>query len=184
MTHVVFKHGRMNRGPASLKGQSIGFGMFAAASIPARTTVLIERAFTFPTPRPSTADAMFELIARALAQHPAPFLALCPFALDKRVIDHALIAKAHAAHCPGLDAPTARLYAAKYMRNAFGFRDRPALLFAGATFNHASDPNVAFKRVGDTMVFTTVRDVAKGGQLFVRYGAARSNNGVREQYAF
>jgi len=122
----------------------MGYGFFAVCDIPKGVVVLSERALILPYPVPSTVATMHQMIGLAMTPRWRDrFMALSP---------------------PGDD------YEKKYTHNAFWFGDRPAILFAGATFNHSCRPNVVFKRVGERMVFTTCEPVKRGQQLFDCYG--------------
>ncbi len=184
-----------------------GRGFFARHAIPEGTTVLVEKALTLGQHTFSDADAMFRLIAKVLKLPPHDFrqkmfLAFCPDKIDEHVINYGDIELAHKKHTPELSKDAARLFAAKYMRNGFGFDDGPCLLFRATSFNHSCQPNenVLFRRQvvhsvppkkhqseqflskspsnanehsESYVVFFTTKSVRKGEELLTSYGHAR-----------
>ena len=154
-----------------LKRCAMGLGFWALERIPANTVVLIEKPLMLPRARDSTVDAMFELIKLALERRRDAFLQLVPHVREGyQVMDYALMRDAHLRWLPHVSQGDAQLYASKYMRNAFGSAQGPALLFQGAMFNHSCSPNTLFSMQKGAFVFRTCRDVPKGQQLFDRYG--------------
>ena len=177
----------------SIQRQScaMGYGFWATEPIPANTVVLAEKPLMLKGARESTSDTMFALIKLAWDTRRAEFLRLAPRDNDVSV-EYSIIREAHQRHVPHLSRKEARLFATKYVRNAFATADGPALLFQGAVFNHSCEPNVMFSLQAGVMVFRTCRDVREGEQLFDQYGSANKKNRdkrayharLREQYGF
>lgn len=57
------------------------------------------------------------------------------------------------------------IYCAKYMCNAFEFKDKPVILFTGTILNHSCLPNVIFGEKDNQMCFMAVRDIEKGEEI-------------------
>lgn len=152
----------------------MGLGFWATERIPKNTVVLAEQPLMLKKASESTVDAMFELIGKALCTNRDAFLKLTPRnqCTDPFFLEYSRLKDAHRRWLPDISRETARLYATKYVRNAFSTKDGPALLFDGAVFNHSCDPNVVFALQAGVMVFRTCRDVEEGEQLFDRYGNA------------
>lgn len=81
------------------------------------------------------------------------------------------------------------LYCAKYACNAFDFDGKPVILFNGTVLNHSCLPNVIFGKVGEFMVFETVRHINKGEELcdsYIDITDSKINrlNKLKSQYGF
>ena len=61
------------------------------------------------------------------------------------------------------------LFCAKYMCNAFSFKDKPAFLFIGTIMNHSCLPNIIFGEVDGKMIFRAVSDIKKGEEIYDNY---------------
>ena len=143
-----------------------GYGFFATCRIKAGTVVLAETPLLPPRSRTgSTEKNAAYLIKTAMATCPDAFMALAPRSVDDVWL--------------------------KYKRNAFTFAGYPALLFNGAVFNHACDPNVKFAVNKDKtqMIFTAMRDIAAGEELCDSYTTkatciADAHARLKSQYGF
>jgi len=81
------------------------------------------------------------------------------------------------------------LFCAKYMCNAFNFKDKPSFLFNGTIINHSCLPNTIFGEVDDKMIFKAVRDIKIGEEIYDNYVditlcKSERNKHLLNQYGF
>lgn len=161
-----------------------GTGFIAKRSIPARTVIIRELpAFKIPDDEKIVCD-MLQLLYYIFTcpdrDKWKAFKKLHPESLDSYKIDWGEIhprldklAKVYpekARYLKNLDRDKLRLACAKYCCNAFNFNGgKPAIFFEGTRLNHSCLPNVVFGKVGDYMVFETVRNIKQGEELCDNY---------------
>lgn len=78
---------------------------------------------------------------------------------------------------------------AKYMCNAFEFKDKPVILFTGTILNHSCLPNVIFGEKDNQMYFMAVRDIEKGEEICDSYiditlPIKKRKTELKKQYGF
>lgn len=81
------------------------------------------------------------------------------------------------------------LLCAKYMCNAFEFKNKPVILFTGTILNHSCLPNVIFGEKDNQMYFMAIRDIQKGEEICDSYiditlPTNKRKKELKEQYGF
>lgn len=190
-----------------------GRAFVATSDIPAKTVILVEKTKATSFCGAERYHEMFQILYDIFTAKPQKirdqFISLAPDSIDKYTIAYAILrndlANIRVSASPdaarvrafflAMDPQLLRLYCTKYLRNAFGGRDGPLVLFRGAMFNHSCLPNVTFIPRRDantdtnTMYFITTRNVLRGEELCDHYVDLEASKAKRQkrllnQYGF
>lgn len=194
-----YKHPNIQK--QSIKGK--GTGYVANSNIPARTVIIRELpAFKIPDDEKVVCE-MLQLLYHIFTcpdrERMKKFKELHPETLEGFKVGwddvHGRLQKLEkvypkkAKYLREIDRNKLMLACAKYSCNAFDFGTSPVILFQGTKLNHSCLPNSIFGKVGDHMVFETVREIKKGEEISDNYIPITRSRGERirqlkSQYGF
>ena len=157
-----------------------GVGCFAKKFIPANTVILEDTPIMLPeehTDYSNKLEYIYKTAAFLNENFSSDFNNLVPNELIPTNSYYYPIL--HRKYFPQLAPNQTQLCLQKFLHNAFNFgSSRYCMLFIGCKFNHSCNPSVLFRPFEDKMVFTTVRDINKGDEIFDTY---LSSNFTKEQ---
>jgi len=155
-----------------------GLGVYTKEDIPENTVILRKTVFSVDTNTPNYSEFCIQLIKEALrSSHKNEFLTFVPNSLDETtdIYDYDDIRNYHLKYLPELDKDTMLLYYYKITRNVFRYKEQAAAVFGfGTRFNHGCEFNATYEidetiKPKNVMVFTTIRDIAAGEEIFIPY---------------
>jgi hypothetical protein len=163
------------------KKNECGLGTYTKVDLPKGTIIMKEIPVRLDEPN-DYRFYQFKLMKKLLTHHKKDFMKLVPSSIDSHAkFDEELMKEGREKFFPELSMNLLKLYYLKYKRNAFSFDGNPGILFTATRLNHSCDPNVAYHREGNHMIFKTKHLIKAGEELFDSYISTNMGKGERKE---
>jgi len=163
------------------KKNECGLGTYTKVDLPKGTIIMKEIPVRLDEPN-DYRFYQFKLMKKLLTHHKKDFMKLVPSSIDSHAkFDEELMKEGREKFFPELSMDELKLYYLKYKRNAFSFDGNPGILFTATRLNHSCEPNVAYHRDGNHMIFKTKHLIKAGEELFDSYISINMGKGERKE---
>lgn len=163
------------------KKNECGLGTYTKVDLPKGTIIMKEIPVRLDEPN-DYQFYQFKLMKKLLTHHKKDFMKLVPNSIDSHAkFDEELMKEGRENFFPKMSMDDLKLYHLKYKRNAFSFDGNPGILFTATRLNHSCEPNVAYHRDGNHMIFKTKHLIKAGEELFDSYISTNMSKGERKE---